>query len=271
MSAAGVAVIGAAGGLLVGGATRFLAGHLRRGAVLPRGSVEILTAVLAAVGGLWLGVQPILWILWWTTAFGVMLAAVDLARHRLPDAITYPVMVLTAALCLAVAPSLAPADTAAALMRSLLAALAAGAAFALMALLAPASMGWGDVKLVVSLGALTGLLSWDALLVALVVAFVAAGMVAVIGILVSGVSSLRGNSRRGNRLPRDSSQGSILRGNSWRGNSSSRSRSPGNSPAAGTDATPAGWNGSTAIAFGPFLIAGAWLSVLFTGIQGVGG
>lgn len=171
-------------GVVVGAGTRALAAHLRRGAVLPRWSIELPTGVLAAVGGLLLWPHPTVWLWWWITAFGVVLAAIDLRHHRIPDAISYPVMVLTTALCAVLAPQLAPGASGTAALRALLAVLVVGGLFALPAVFAPGAMGWGDVKLAISLGALLGVVSWDAVLSALVIAFGLAGVVAAIGVLL---------------------------------------------------------------------------------------
>lgn len=169
-------------GVLLGAGTRWLAAHLRRGAVLPPGSVEIPTGLLAAVAGLLVWPHPTVWFCWWITAFGVVLAAIDLRHHRIPDAISYPVMVGTAGLCLLLAPQLAPGHSGTVLLRAFIAAVVVGLIFALPAVFAPGAMGWGDVKLAVSLGATLGAVSWDSVLSALLITFVSAGLVAILGL-----------------------------------------------------------------------------------------
>lgn len=198
-------------GVVFGAGTRYLAAHLRRGAVLPVGSVEIPTGLLAAAAGLLVWPHPTVWLCWWITAFGVVLAAIDLRHHRIPDAISYPVMVGTAGLCLLLAPQLTPGGSGTVLLRALIAAVVVGLLFALPAVFAPGAMGWGDVKLAVSLGATLGAVSWDAVLSALLITFVSAGLMAILG-LVSRRLAAR-----------------------------------------------------SAIAFGPFLVAGAFVAVLLAG------
>lgn len=170
-------------GALIGAGNRFLAAHLRRGAVLPAGSLEVPTGLLAAAAGMLLWPHPSVWLCWWVTAFGVVLAGIDLRHHRIPDVISYPVMALTAVLCVVLAPQLSPGEAGPALLRMLAAAVAVGVLFALPAVFAPGAMGWGDVKLAVSTGAALGVVSWDAVLSGLVITFASAGLVATVGLL----------------------------------------------------------------------------------------
>jgi Flp pilus assembly protein protease CpaA len=107
--------------------------------------------------GWWL---PVPLVLGW---LGVPLAAVDLARRRLPDALTlaaYPL--LGAALAIA---ALGPPGGPLAL-RATVGLLVFGGAHALVHRLAPGGLGAGDVKLSGSLGAVLGALGWPALLLA---------------------------------------------------------------------------------------------------------
>ena len=217
MSAVLQTLVPGAAGVLVGAGTRRLAAHLRRGAVLPVGPVEIATGGLAAVAGLVLWPHPTVWMCWWISTFGVVVAAVDLRHHRIPDAISFPVTLVTVGLCVLLAPRLTPDGAGPSLVRALLAGLVVGALFGLPAIVAPGTMGWGDVKLSVPLGALLGLLSWDAVLTALVITFVLAGVVAALGLLSRRLAA------------------------------------------------------RSAIAFGPFLVVGAYLGVLLAGAAEVTG
>lgn len=183
MNAVAQALVPGLVGVLIGATNRFLAAHLRRGAVLPAGSLEVPTGVLAAVAGVVLWPHPIVWLCWWITAFGVVLAGIDVRHHRIPDAISYPAMALTAVVCVVLAPQLSPGAAGTALLRTLAAALVVGVLFALPAVFAPGAMGWGDVKLAVSTGAVLGVVSWDAVLSGLVITFVLAGVVAAVGLL----------------------------------------------------------------------------------------
>ncbi|GLY51752.1 A24 family peptidase [Lentzea sp. NBRC 102530] len=97
----------------------------------------------ALVASLWtvasvLGAPPASFVLAW---FGVVLAAVDLRHHRLPDALTLP---LAAALLLLQSHRLGGA---------LLTAAVFGGAHLAVRRLKPACMGGGDVKLTFGLGA----------------------------------------------------------------------------------------------------------------------
>ncbi|MEQ6900033.1 prepilin peptidase [Nocardioides sp. YIM 152588] len=99
------------------------------------------------------------------TAIAIALALIDLDVRRLPDAIVGPAYpVLGGLLLLAGDPG--------ALLRALLGALALGAFYLAVWLLAPGGMGFGDVKLAPLVGALTAYLSWGTFLVGALGAFV---------------------------------------------------------------------------------------------------
>ena len=119
---------------------------------------------------------------WWLPVplllawLAVPLAAADLARRRLPDALTlpaYPVLGLAVALAAAGGPDpgLGP--------RAVLGVLLFGGAHAVVRVLVPATLGAGDVKLAGSLGAVLGALGWVALVVAAVLAAVITLLLAV--------------------------------------------------------------------------------------------
>src|SRR5690606_38375095 len=157
---------GAVGGAAAGAALRWLLARLRRGTVLGVGPLEAATALLTAIGaGLtvgrlgWIGALGMLWL----GVFGAALAAVDLRHHRLPDALTLPGFGVALGIVALTAPAHLP--------RALAAAAVAAAVLAVPALLSPAAMGWGDVKLMLWLGAATGQLSWTALLLAMCAGF----------------------------------------------------------------------------------------------------
>ncbi|GAA4862680.1 A24 family peptidase [Kitasatospora terrestris] len=136
----------------------------------PPGSVE---AVCAAVG--WAvaatAEAPVVLLLAWTAAFGVVLAFVDAAVHRLPDPLTLPLLAGTAVLLPLVE------HRPAVLLRCLLAAAALGLLFGLLALFAP--LGFGDVKLAPALGAVLGLYGLRALTSGLFYTCLLAGLWAV--------------------------------------------------------------------------------------------
>ncbi|WP_446665235.1 prepilin peptidase [Flexivirga sp. B27] len=111
------------------------------------------------------------------------LAAIDLDVHRLPDALTFrlaPVAVVIAA-----AASVATGDWFA-LLRSVLAGLALGAAYLILLLVSRggAGLGLGDVKLAVGLGVLLGWFSWSSVLGGTLAGFILGGLWAA-GLLIS--------------------------------------------------------------------------------------
>ncbi|SDO71754.1 leader peptidase (prepilin peptidase) / N-methyltransferase [Klenkia soli] len=116
-----------------------------------------LTAVvtagsLAGVAAL-VGPRPVLAGVLWLTGAGVVLAGVDLATHRLPDAVTFPalaVLLVSVGVDAAVVGSVDRARDGV-----VLGALAFGVAAAVR-LVTPAGLGFGDVKLLAPLGVLLG-------------------------------------------------------------------------------------------------------------------
>ncbi|THA49543.1 A24 family peptidase [Streptomyces sp. A1136] len=87
----------------------------------------------------------------------VLLGLVDLAVHRLPDPLTLPLAALTAALLGGAA--LLP-GAAGSWRLALLGGLALGGAYLVLFLINPAGMGFGDVKLALSLGVALGWYGW---------------------------------------------------------------------------------------------------------------
>jgi leader peptidase (prepilin peptidase)/N-methyltransferase len=135
----------------------------------------LLAALLAGAVAL-TGARPATLALAWTAGAAIVLGAVDLAVHRLPDRVTFPAYAVCAAALTADAAALGSWG---ALLRALA---AAGAAFALAALAAaaaPEGLGFGDVKLLALLGLVLGWVGWDVLL---------AGMF--LGLLAGAVGSL---------------------------------------------------------------------------------
>jgi leader peptidase (prepilin peptidase)/N-methyltransferase len=112
----------------------------------------------------------------------VVLAVIDARTRLLPNRITYPAFpVLLGLLALA---SVGLGDLGR-LARGLLAALAVGAFFLLLAMISPRSMGLGDVKLAPTLGLALGWLSWGAVAFGVFAAFLLGGLagLAAIGLL----------------------------------------------------------------------------------------
>jgi leader peptidase (prepilin peptidase) / N-methyltransferase len=116
---------------------------------------------------------------------GVALSVVDLAEKRLPN----PVVALTLA---AVGLLLVAATTLTGVWMPLVWALVGAAAmfafYVLLAIIAPSSVGMGDVKLAVLIGLLLGWLGIGAWLAGLVAAFVVGGIVALIALALRRVT-----------------------------------------------------------------------------------
>ncbi|WNV77470.1 prepilin peptidase [Geodermatophilus sp. DSM 44513] len=129
----------------------------------PRRTVLTTVLVAAALAGALLvgGLRPGTVALAWAGVAGVVLGAVDLAVHRLPDRVTVPACAAVTAALLVDAAAL---GTWPALLRAVLAGTAAFAAAALTALLSPQGLGFGDVKLLGLLGLVLGWVGWGALL-----------------------------------------------------------------------------------------------------------
>ncbi len=111
----------------------------------------------------------------------VRLALTDLREHRLPNRIVYPwagasllILLLTGLLL----------GEGGAVLRALAAGLLWGSVFLGIRLLHPPSLGMGDVKLVFVLGLYTGFLGWEVLGAAVVLSFVAGGLVS-LGLLLT--------------------------------------------------------------------------------------
>lgn len=171
-------------GLVLGWSGRLLLARLSRGAVLPAGMLELMAAAACLVTGLLVWPAALIIPAVWAAVLLVVLSAVDLKHHRLPDAITLPAVPLT--LLILVSVKLWD-PLSGSLLRALLAAAVLGGLFFGTAALAPAAMGRGDAKLVLSLGLLLGYLSWPAVIIAMALAFVLGGLVGVIGMIFGGL------------------------------------------------------------------------------------
>ncbi|MEU7282558.1 A24 family peptidase [Streptomyces sp. NPDC045431] len=129
--------------------------------VLPTGNALTLGAALAcAVLAGATGPRPELAVWLLLTPFAVLLAAVDARVHRLPDRLTLPLAGAAAGL-LGMA-ALLPGH-AGSWPSALLGGLALGGAYFTLFLIHPNGMGFGDVKLALSLGVALGWYGWDIL------------------------------------------------------------------------------------------------------------
>jgi leader peptidase (prepilin peptidase)/N-methyltransferase len=124
----------------------------------------VMTALFAGllVGTVELtGLRPVTLALAWAAGAAVVLGAVDLAGHRLPDRITYPAYAVCATALLVDAAALGSWT---ALVRAVAAAAAAFAVAAVAAAISPDGLGFGDVKLLGLLGLVLGWFGWGVLL-----------------------------------------------------------------------------------------------------------
>jgi leader peptidase (prepilin peptidase)/N-methyltransferase len=124
------------------------------------GTSLVAAAAVAAAPAL-TGNRPATVALAWFGAAAVVLAGVDLARHRLPDRVTYPAAVVCAVALLTDA---AITGSWAALVRAAAAAVVAWALATGARALSPSALGGGDVKLLGLLGLVLGWAGWGVLM-----------------------------------------------------------------------------------------------------------
>jgi leader peptidase (prepilin peptidase) / N-methyltransferase len=98
-------------------------------------------------------------------AVGVALAAIDLEHHRLPNALTLPSYLIGGVLLALAVVLNAPGSGWNTYLRALLGMAALFAFYFVLALIYPAGMGFGDVKLAGVLGLYLGWLGWGSLVV----------------------------------------------------------------------------------------------------------
>ncbi|MFF8278639.1 prepilin peptidase [Streptomyces lateritius] len=123
-------------------------------------TAPLLTGLTCAALALATGPRPelVVWLLY--APFALLLATVDVRVHRLPDQLTLPLAAATP-LLLAVA-ELLPYDGGS-WLHALLGALVLGGGYFALFLIHPTGMGFGDVKLALSLGAALGWYGWGVL------------------------------------------------------------------------------------------------------------
>ena len=152
-------------------------------------AAAITTAVVFGALALRFGLSWTLPALLAFAACATVLSIVDLAEKRLPNAVVFPALGAVAVL-------LVPATWATGIWISLVWALVGSAAmfavYFLLALISPASMGMGDVKLALVIGLLLGWFGLSAWLVGLLAAFVVGGVIAIVALLLKRVT-LRGS------------------------------------------------------------------------------
>jgi leader peptidase (prepilin peptidase)/N-methyltransferase len=122
---------------------------------------SLLTAAAVAAGPALAGDRPAAVALAWFGAAGLVLADVDLRRHRLPDRVTYPALVGCA---VALSADAAVTGGAGALLRAGVAAVVAAGVGTAARVVSPAVLGRGDVKLLALLGMVLGWTGWGVLM-----------------------------------------------------------------------------------------------------------
>lgn len=178
--------IGLVGGGLAGWGMARLLGVIPRGSSLPVGVLMVAGAAITAIGAVLAVGTPRLGLVVWVGLMLVGLGAIDLAAHRLPDALTVPAIPVTAAIA-GITQWWVPGSGS--VLRGLLAGLVLFVLFGALSLVSARAMGMGDVKLVPSLGIAAGFLSWSAVLVAVTAAFVLGALVAVLGMITRGMTA----------------------------------------------------------------------------------
>ncbi|MFJ7073430.1 prepilin peptidase [Streptomyces sp. NPDC098781] len=144
-------------------------------------AIAVVVAVVCAVLAAATGARPEL-VVWLVLAtVGVLLAVVDFAAHRLPDALTLPLA--AAALVLLGGASVVP-GAGGSWTSALLGSLLLGACY-LMLFLISHGFGFGDVKLALSLGAVLGWYGWAIVLIGTFAGYLLGALYG-IGLMVAG-------------------------------------------------------------------------------------
>jgi leader peptidase (prepilin peptidase) / N-methyltransferase len=151
--------------------------------LLLAGWVALAWAVLTATHGLTADLPAYLLV----AGLGVAMGYVDVREHRLPDWLTYPAFG-GAAVLLALAATVT--GEWGAYGRAWLGALALAGGFLLLAIIRPADLGLGDVKLAASLGLLLGWIGWGHVVLGAFASFLLGGLCSVL-LLATGRAGRR--------------------------------------------------------------------------------
>ncbi|WP_344295398.1 A24 family peptidase [Agromyces neolithicus] len=122
-------------------------------------------------------------------AAATVLTVVDLAEKRLPNAVIFPTLAVVGILLV---PPTWALGTWIQLVWAVVGAAAMFAGYFILALISPASMGMGDVKLALVIGLLLGWFGLSAWLIGLLAAFVVGGVIALVALTLRRVT-LRGS------------------------------------------------------------------------------
>jgi leader peptidase (prepilin peptidase) / N-methyltransferase len=144
------------------------------------GTTTALLAGLLVGAGELTGLRPATAALAWTAGAAVVLGAVDLLSHRLPDRVTYPALAVAGAALLADA---AVEGSWAALLRAGAAAAVAAGLGGLGWLVSPQGFGLGDAKLLGLLGLVLGWFGWGLLMAGVFLGLLTGALVSVVLLL----------------------------------------------------------------------------------------
>ncbi len=148
-----------------------------------RPAAELLTAALSALIGLRFGLSPVLPAYLFLVAVAVALAFIDVRHQRLPDLLTLPPYLVAFVLLGVAAPAVRHGTSH--LIHAFIGLACASAFYLILALVYPAGIGWGDVKLSGLLGLYLGWIGPAALVIGLSAGFVLAAMAGV-GLIAVG-------------------------------------------------------------------------------------
>ncbi|MEO3976019.1 A24 family peptidase [Streptomyces sp. CAU 1734] len=163
--------------------------HRAAGPAAPAAVAVTVTACAALAAATGPRPELAVWLL--LTPVAVLLAVIDLRVHRLPDRLTLP-LAGAAALLLGAA-ALLP-DPAGSWPAALLGGLALGAVYFLLFVIHPNGMGFGDVKLALSLGTVLGWYGWGVLFTGAFAGFL-------LGSLYGGGLMILGRATRKSAIP----------------------------------------------------------------------
>ena len=148
-----------------------------------RPAAELLTAALSALIGLRFGLSPVLPAYLFLVAVAVALAFIDVRHQRLPDLLTLPPYLVAFVLLGVAAPAVRHGTSH--LIHAFIGLACASAFYLILALVYPAGIGWGDVKLSGLLGLYLGWIGPAALVIGLSAGFVLAAMAGA-GLIAAG-------------------------------------------------------------------------------------